>query len=382
MEEEGEGEGGIEIGLGISRKSSLISPPIVTPTSADGFGNRFERMNIVGGEERNGKEGNWNGASRIGFGQEEAELGNKEEMNHEQSIELRFTRDTKGRLHNKTLLGEGRHGVVYLASYRFKRQRLRSVDLGGEDGHGDVVDLDQDDEGGGRGGGERDGEGEDEEGEDWRTCAAKVFDPDSGGMNEARKEAGMLRYLHGGRDPIGGMLDDYDQEGEWRKRFLVGYVGLSTTIERDAGRNGSEDSPVYSDRDIVIVGAGGGVGGDNRRSSAGLVHATRQRGISISSLASTSEDHSSRRSSLSTSSYPEFYSQPSPKTHSVLLLEYCPNGTVERFLAVNFRHMNRELWRRWYAQGEAGLRWCHMRNVVHCDVKPGNLLVSRWAVFK
>jgi serine/threonine protein kinase len=60
----------------------------------------------------------------------------------------------------------------------------------------------------------------------------------------------------------------------------------------------------------------------------------------------------------------------------VLLIEHAPLGTLDRLLRTSPDLVGRQLWECWARQGADALEWVHSKGVVHCDVKPGNLLVS------
>lgn len=59
-----------------------------------------------------------------------------------------------------------------------------------------------------------------------------------------------------------------------------------------------------------------------------------------------------------------------------LLLEYMPNGSVERYLrdAAPNMPLNQRL--KWALQAAEGLTYIHAKNVLHCDISVGNLLLD------
>jgi len=59
-----------------------------------------------------------------------------------------------------------------------------------------------------------------------------------------------------------------------------------------------------------------------------------------------------------------------------LLLEYLPHGSVERFLRTH-EHTSTEQRLRWGRQAAEGLAYLHSKNVLHCDVSVGNLLLDQ-----
>lgn len=58
-----------------------------------------------------------------------------------------------------------------------------------------------------------------------------------------------------------------------------------------------------------------------------------------------------------------------------LLLEYMPNGSVEKYL---LRHPDTSLEQRmnWALQAAQSLAYVHARNILHCDISVGNLLLD------
>ncbi|KAG4436401.1 hypothetical protein IFR05_008124 [Cadophora sp. M221] len=59
-----------------------------------------------------------------------------------------------------------------------------------------------------------------------------------------------------------------------------------------------------------------------------------------------------------------------------LLLEYLPNGYVERYLRTNAHYTTIVQRLRWGQQAAEGLAYIHMKNVFRCDVSIGNLLLD------
>jgi serine/threonine protein kinase len=59
-----------------------------------------------------------------------------------------------------------------------------------------------------------------------------------------------------------------------------------------------------------------------------------------------------------------------------LLLEYLPNGSIERYLRSNAPYTTVAQRLRWGQQAAEGLAYVHKKNVIHCDVSVGNLLLD------
>jgi serine/threonine protein kinase len=59
-----------------------------------------------------------------------------------------------------------------------------------------------------------------------------------------------------------------------------------------------------------------------------------------------------------------------------LLLEYLPNGSIERYLRSNAPYTTVAQRLRWGQQAAEGLAYIHKKNVIHCDVSIGNLLLD------
>ena len=59
-----------------------------------------------------------------------------------------------------------------------------------------------------------------------------------------------------------------------------------------------------------------------------------------------------------------------------LLLEYLPSGSIERYLRSNAPYTTMVQRLRWGQQAAEGLAYIHMKNVLHCDVSIGNLLLD------
>lgn len=59
-----------------------------------------------------------------------------------------------------------------------------------------------------------------------------------------------------------------------------------------------------------------------------------------------------------------------------LLLEYLPNGSIERYLRSNAPRITMVQRLRWGQQAAEGLAYIHMKNVLHCDLSIGNLLLD------
>lgn len=64
----------------------------------------------------------------------------------------------------------------------------------------------------------------------------------------------------------------------------------------------------------------------------------------------------------------------------LLALAYYANGSVDSYLkrsiASNITGMDDELWKKWLRQILTGLDWMQQQRIVHCDIKPSNLLLD------
>ncbi|KAH8910546.1 kinase-like protein [Coniochaeta sp. PMI_546] len=64
------------------------------------------------------------------------------------------------------------------------------------------------------------------------------------------------------------------------------------------------------------------------------------------------------------------------KHEAGLLLEYMPNGSVERYLRDIDPDTSLEQRLKWARQAAEGLAYIHSKNVLHCDISLGNLLLD------
>lgn len=60
----------------------------------------------------------------------------------------------------------------------------------------------------------------------------------------------------------------------------------------------------------------------------------------------------------------------------MLIVQYVPGGTVEAFVKRSPDRVGLELWSKWMRQGLVALDRIHRSGVVHCDLKPANLLLD------
>jgi len=64
------------------------------------------------------------------------------------------------------------------------------------------------------------------------------------------------------------------------------------------------------------------------------------------------------------------------KHEAGLLLEYMPYGSVERYLHENAPNVGKAQRLKWALQAAEALAYTHARNVLHCDISVGNLLLD------
>ncbi|WVO17802.1 hypothetical protein L204_105500 [Cryptococcus depauperatus] len=61
----------------------------------------------------------------------------------------------------------------------------------------------------------------------------------------------------------------------------------------------------------------------------------------------------------------------------VLVFEFAHLGTMDRFLRDSPQLIGKKIWSRWARESCEALEWVHRKRIVHADVKPGNLLLTR-----
>ncbi|GAA95164.1 uncharacterized protein L969DRAFT_89852 [Mixia osmundae IAM 14324] len=65
----------------------------------------------------------------------------------------------------------------------------------------------------------------------------------------------------------------------------------------------------------------------------------------------------------------------------ILLLEYCPHGSLYSLMRAEPTRLSRKMWFRWAIQLASAIACCHHRGILHADIKPQNvLLAADWSV--
>jgi hypothetical protein len=230
------------------------------------------------------------------------------------------------------LLGEGRYAQVFLAACRGDRRgKHPHMSASGE--------INTAGDGYARG--------------SWHLCAAKRMAADRESQTMGLREAFFLGRLTNSaprRRAISPLRSS--SSAPHGSVYVVKLIAVKEDRERRASTHGRSASDVPATPKTL----------------------TRQRSSTFNAL---DDDHG-------LSSFPSLPSlgdaarDPPPQSLSrlVLLLEHAPLGTLDRALRTSPDLVGRQLWERWARQGAEALDWVHSKGVVHCDVKPGNLLVS------
>ena len=253
-------------------------------------------------------------------------------------------------------LGSGRYSSVHLA--RYKACHVETNQGGRDVGVGD--------EGLARTG--------------WNICAVKVFNGDEEGWDMARKENEVLVRLqdlprqaeslqHGGQVVSGlGLIPDSQIEEDDDLEVTLESAGIPLGYSIGPG------SPVVSRKSSIHRSAGLGLGkglpgriislDDDRRSvSDGHL------GAAFRSPRTSFEKESARLSKSR-----RFSGDTLPKP--LLLVGYVSQGNVETFIKRFPGRVGSDLWMKWFKQGLQALARIHQRGVIHCDIKPSNLLLD------
>jgi len=80
---------------------------------------------------------------------------------------------------------------------------------------------------------------------------------------------------------------------------------------------------------------------------------------------------------LSTTQTARIVSQPPVEPRIDLILEFCPFGNALQFARNQPERMNRKRWFQWSRELVAAIALCHERGILHADIKPQNIMVSR-----
>jgi serine/threonine protein kinase len=252
-------------------------------------------------------------------------------------------------------LGSGRYSSVHLARYKTCSSTFQ----------------------GGRGAGAEDG-GLARTG--WNICAVKVFNGDEQGWDMARQENQVLVRLK----DLSRNAGNLQYEGQ-----VVSGLGLipDSQIEEDEQLEGTLESagiplgysigpgsPVVSRKSSIHrssgVGFGKGLPGriisldDDRRS------------VSDSHLAGAfgSPRPSFEKESARLLKSRRFSGDALPRP--LLLVGYVSRGNIETFIKRSPERVGSDLWMKWFKQGLQALARIHQGGVIHCDIKPSNLLLD------
>ena len=251
-----------------------------------------------------------------------------------------------------------------------------------------------------------------------RLCAAKRLFPDRDSQVSGLGEAFILAKLAGNADPaevgssniirLYGVRDERDgfdppaplpssMSTSSRSSLRLSY-GSGQTVPSPLGRTSSD---LDGTRNVAMreVTASAGTAAAARRfgrksarnSDTVLVDADAGHGKSKLSLLSHALDpplSSSRRRTVST---PQPAAAPPAEPPSAgglappfsltpridLLLEFCPLGHVLQFARAHPECLDKARWFDWAKQLTGAVKWAHEKNVLHADIKPQNVLVSR-----
>lgn len=251
-----------------------------------------------------------------------------------------------------------------------------------------------------------------------RLCAAKRLFPDRDSQVSGLGEAFILAKLAGSADQaevgssdiirLYGVRDERDgfdppaplpssMSTSSRSSLRLSY-GSGQTVPSPLGRTSSDlDGTRHAVMREVTSSAGTAAAARRfgrksaRNSDTVLVDADAGHGKSKLSLLSHALDpplSSSRRRTVST---PQPAASPPAEPPSVgglappfsltpridLLLEFCPFGHVLQFARAHPECLDKARWFDWAKQLTGAVKWAHEKNVLHADIKPQNVLVSR-----
>lgn len=236
------------------------------------------------------------------------------------------------------LLGEGRYAKVFLASYRRSPHAVRPSS--------------------------------DEEAE-WNTCAVKQLAPDRDSQTLGLREAFFLNRLSGDVPPAPSTSQpDPDNSHSVASLNPVGTsIGPASIGKVYVVRLIAVKENVEETRRVVHHARAVSEAVTEGQTLAAQQTLTRQRSSTVVNRLSLGVSPSLPSMKHSLESTPAL-------SRLVLLLEYAPGGTLDRFLRLYPDMVGEQMWKRWARQGAEALRWVHSRGILHADVKPGNLLVS------
>jgi serine/threonine protein kinase len=226
----------------------------------------------------------------------------------------------------------------------------------------------------------------------WNICAIKVFNGDEEGWTMARKEneVGARLCREDGSNSIKTLGAGEAEEGRVLRRFgLVreDQVGQEEDLEqtlRKAGlltglhsRTGSGSGSMVGSprpnvslnqsRDAIIKGMDAlGRGLPSRL----ILKEEEKRSVSDSKLVQRKTTPAQGIRARGRKSLGGDLPRP------MLILEYLPGGTVESFVKRTPDKVDAALWRKWMKQGLQALDRMHRNGIVHCDLKPANLLLD------
>jgi serine/threonine protein kinase len=142
-------------------------------------------------------------------------------------------------------------------------------------------------------------------------------------------------------------------------------VEVETRVLRRREKGPRYSEPLGPRSDFLQVGRGASDG------AQGLVVKRRSSGrIASASAADVDEDRNEERARDEGGEEPRI----------ILMVEYCPFGHVLSFVKSYPERMGKKRWAQWALELVRAIVWTHERGVLHCDIKPQNVLVRPFSL--